>query len=477
VLECSFARTGFRFQDGRLARPCYSAYHSRCFCVGSPFSSRRQGQAGLSFPTVKCWGHFICEACTVRAVVQRELHHQDDWRLLCFERVRILDLVHYWSIGTHKQYQSKLMAIHKFEIDFGVPILRRTPLAAPPTSPAIPLMWAQEAYSLRLSPGRRDVGGTSLFVKFATVRQLRSAASHFFSWDTLVARPGAAILDEKKRVLHLQCRPTDDLASSLFAAGLGARLGEEAVPSVALLDRHVRALDAELRRLFLSARTAEERRELALAGFLNVLLWLAWLRSMEAFSLAWHDVTVLAPQDGARLDLAFGIGAVLLRLLPETKSSRTRCADVVCAYETLSGYALGRWATRARCYAYNGPATKIFCHANGTAWTSRYFREKYLYPSLRSQQAAGDALLRAFDSLSGPNSIPAKFWSLHCYRRGARTQVTRGGGVAAHRFRKATTDQVYEHGRWERKRSGERIDVIYREWTTRDRVKITFYCQ
>jgi hypothetical protein len=269
------------------------------------------------------------------------------------------------------------MAIHKFEIDFGVPILRRTPLAAPPTSPAIPLMWAQEAYSLRLSPGRRDVGGTSLFVKFATVRQLRSAASHFFSWDTLVARPGAAILDEKKRVLHLQCRPTDDLASSLFAAGLGARLGEEAVPSVALLDRHVRA----------------------------------------------------------------------------------------------------RWATRARCYAYNGPATKIFCHANGTAWTSRYFREKYLYPSLRSQQAAGDALLRAFDSLSGPNSIPAKFWSLHCYRRGARTQVTRGGGVAAHRFRKATTDQVYEHGRWERKRSGERIDVIYREWTTRDRVKITFYCQ
>jgi hypothetical protein len=134
-------------------------------------------------------------------------------------------------------------------------------------------------------------------------------------------------------------------------------------------------------------------------------------------------------------------------------------------------YYLGRWATRARCYAYNGSASKIFCHSkNGIAWTSRYFREKYLYPSLRSQQAAGDALLNAFASLAGSHSLAATFWC-------ARTQVTRGGRVSAYRFRKATIDQVYEHGRWERKRSGERIDVIYREWTTRDRVKITFYCQ
>lgn len=476
-MECTFARTGFPLPDGSLARPCQSAYHSQCFRVGVPFMSRRQHQAGLCFPTVKCWGHFICEACTVRAILGRELTGGPDWRLLCFERMRILDLVHYWSVGTHKQYQAKLMAIHRFEQEFGVAILQRSHLRSPPISPTIPLMWAQEAYSLRKSPGRSDVNGLPLFVKYPTIRQLRSAASQFFSWDTLISRPGQALLDEKKRVLHLPCRVTDDLSSSLFAAGLGTRLGDEAAPSIALLDRHVRTLEADLNRLFLNARTNAERREFALAGFLTLILWLAWLRSMEAISLKWCDVTVIAPQDGARVDLPIGLGAVLLGLLPETKTSRTRRADVVCAYETLSGYSLGRWATRARVYAYDGELSPIFIHPDGTPWTSRYFRERYLYPSLRSQQAAGDALLKAFDMLTGPNSIAAKFWSLHCMRRGARTQVTRGGRIASYRFMKASPDQVYEHGRWERKRSGEKIDVVYREWTIRDRVKITFYCQ
>jgi hypothetical protein len=111
--------------------------------------------------------------------------------------------------------------------------------------------------------------------------QLPLISSHGILW----CRPGAAILDEKKRVLHLDCRPTDDLASSLFAAGLGARLGEEAVPSVALLDRHVRALDAELNRLFLSARTPEERRELSLAGLISGLPRVGHPRSCEDYLL------------------------------------------------------------------------------------------------------------------------------------------------------------------------------------------------
>jgi hypothetical protein len=476
-MECTFARSGFPFSNGRMARPCRSAYHSTCFRVGIPFMSRRQNQAGLCFPTIKCWGHFICEACTVRAVLDRELHGESDWRLLCFERMRVLDLVHYWSVGTHKQYQTKLSAIRQFEDQYEVRILRRSKLVAPPTGPTIPLMWAQEAYSLRQSPGRKDVHGTSLFVKFQTVRQLRSAASQFYSWDTLVTHPGQAILDDKRRVLHLSCRPTDDLSSSLFATGLGTRLGHESVPSVALLDRHIRFLDAELDRLFRASRTNAERREFALAGFFTLILWLAWLRSMEAISLQWHDVTVIAPRDGGRVDLPVGIGAVLLRLLPETKTSRTLRADVVCAYETLSGYQLGRWATRAHVYAYEGDRSSIFQHQDGSLWTSRYYRERYLYPSLRTQQAAGDAFLKAFDANSGPNSIPAKFWSLHCTRRGARTQVTRGGSYLAYRFHKATPEQIYEHGRWERKRSGEKIDVMYREWTISDRIAITFYCQ
>lgn len=285
------------------------------------------------------------------------------------------------------------------------------------------------------------------------------------------------MLDEKKRVLYHKCRPTDDLGSSIFASGFATRIGQESTPSVALLDRHVRKIDADLTSRFWAARTRAARRELSKAGLLNTLLWLAWLRSMEAFSLKWADVQVIEPADGPSVDLPKGIGAVLLQLLPETKSSRTKKADVVCAYKTMSGYTLGRWISRARCYSKASDSELLFCHPNGRAWDSLYFRETYLYPGLRSQQAAGDPLLKAFDALTGPNSIAAKFWSLHCDRRGARTQSTRGGHVGGYYFSKATKDQVYEHARWERKRSGEQVDVIYREWTIRDRIKITLYCQ
>jgi hypothetical protein len=67
-LECTFATIGF---DG--LRPCRSAYHMECFQVGPPFTSRRKGGEGLCFPPVSDWSHFICEACAVRAVQNREL--------------------------------------------------------------------------------------------------------------------------------------------------------------------------------------------------------------------------------------------------------------------------------------------------------------------------------------------------------------------------------------------------------------------
>jgi hypothetical protein len=52
-----------------------------------------------------------------------------------------------------------------------------------------------------------------------------------------------------------------------------------------------------------------------------------------------------------------------------------------------------------------------------------YFRRTYLYPALETQRLAGDPDLVAFDGGPG-NSNPSTFWSLHCYRRAARTQVS-----------------------------------------------------
>jgi hypothetical protein len=82
-------------------------------------------------------------------------------------------------------------------------------------------------------------------------------------------------------------------------------------------------------------------------------------------------------------------------------------------------------------------------------------------------------MLRAFDGTPG-NTIDSKFWSVHhCFRRGARSQVSRGGNFGCHRFSKAYKTQVYEHGPWRRRRGSEEIDIIYRAWTFLEKLQIT----
>jgi hypothetical protein len=72
----------------------------------------------------------------------------------------------------------------------------------------------------------------------------------------------------------------------------------------------------------------------------------------------------------------------------------------------------------------------------------------------------------------GGGTLESKFWSMHFCRRGAHSHATRGGRYGLHRFRKATKDQIYEHGRWWLRRSSEIIDVLYREWTYLKRLQL-----
>ena len=101
--------------------------------------------------------------------------------------MRLLDMLAYWSKGTHTTYQSKLRVIRRFEARHDLKILRPTPLLRPPGGPDIQLMWCQEAYSLRPSTKRfdRDV---ALTLTFGTIRQLRSAASQYFAWDMMIVK-------------------------------------------------------------------------------------------------------------------------------------------------------------------------------------------------------------------------------------------------------------------------------------------------
>lgn len=441
-----------------------------------PFTSRRSRRQGLQCPPLQLWPNFICEACTVRAIVRRELHAPTDVGLLCLERMRVLDMMSYWTQSTHSTYQSKLNIIHRFEQHFDVDILTPTPLSRPPSGPEIPLMWCLEAYSTRASPRPKETG---IFVslQYNTIRQLRSAASQFWAWDTMVSSP-SSILTSDRRLLSQNCRPSDRLAMTLHASGLRARIGDEVRPSIALLDQHVRRMLYDLNASYQAARTPYQRRHFALAGFGTLLLWLGWLRSGELLSIHWPDIRVTEPVDGPTLALPNGCGAVQLYLKPETKSQRFKRADVIMAYKTLSGLALGKWYHRAVRYSYLNPhGSPVFCHLDGTAWTSLFFRQTFLYPSLHKQRLEGDPYLKPFDGSPGSlNSIESKFWSLHCFRRGARSHVSRGGRFGKHRLKKATRDQTYEHGRWRYRRSGEPIDVIYREWVPFDRIKITLYC-
>jgi hypothetical protein len=310
---------------------------------------------------------------------------------------------------------------------------------------------------------------------------MRSAVSQFLAWDMMVAHPSATYMDDRKRIVRLLVRPTDSLSSTLHASGMGARIGDEAKPLMALLDRHVRFLDHSLNARFLAATDFAVQRDLALAGLANCQFWCGWLRTSETFDTEWQDFQVVEPRDGPQVDLPVGCEFVGCRLQPETKSNRTSQPDCIMAYTTASGYSLGKWFHRARRCSHVGSvwsstASKVFITLDSTAWTSLSFPQKYLYPSLREQQRAGDSyLLRPFTG--GPaNSLEAKFWSLHCYCRGARSHVSHGGIYGHFRLKKATPDQVYEHARWRRKRSGESIDKIYRKWTICDQIKITLYC-
>jgi hypothetical protein len=69
-----------------------------------PFTSRRRDSEDLVFPKISMWPTFVCEACTVRGVSDRELTGPEDRKLLCFERMRLLDMAHSWAEGTHLLY-------------------------------------------------------------------------------------------------------------------------------------------------------------------------------------------------------------------------------------------------------------------------------------------------------------------------------------------------------------------------------------
>jgi hypothetical protein len=128
------------------------------------------------------------------------------------------------------------------------------------------------------------------------------------------AHPNTDFMDSHKHVIEQPCCPTNGLGYTLHTTGMGAWIGNQMRPSMALLDQHIRYLDQSLDQRYLATTNLLERNKLALAWFSNLLLWLGWLCSSESFGLTWSNLLVIESCNSATIDLPDGCGLVRCHL-------------------------------------------------------------------------------------------------------------------------------------------------------------------
>ena len=455
MLTCHFSHRGFPLGATR-AVPCLTRYHPGCFRLREPFYTRliKEGGLFLTPAMAAMMPIFICECCTVRKVLERELHlNHRDCGLLALERMRMLDTIHNWAPTTLSNYKGRIRQIQRFGETFRVPILATPLLESPPISEGISLMWAQQHYSLQ--PRQRErfkelAADDNGRVSFGSVRHIRSAASLHQAWIKMVRNPGRVILDPSDKPIVVEgCRATDDLSYKLMNTGMNRRLGSKPRQAAPLLDKHVRWMDCHFDMCYykvIKKKNKEGAREIATVALCNLLAWLGWLLGGKTFGLDWDGIELTLPSNGAALDLPRGVGALMLRLLEQTKSNRTHAADLPIAFQTYSGLSPGKWILRLhRAFAadtmdpswWQADKRPLLAHADGSRWTSSYFRQTYLLPLLHQQRMNRDKYLLQFKCLADA------FWSMHCYRSGGRSHVSVERPLC---WRKATNEEVNEHG-------------------------------
>lgn len=478
---CMFHSSGFTLSS-RQFRPCGSKYHAGCIRVGPPFTSRLiKGCRGLEYPSKMTAFPYICESCSVRAILQRELENSAaDLKLLSLERMRSIDMAHNWATSTMDGVSRHLAHLNLFGTHHGITICPPPLLQHPSTSPIIPILWAIEDYTLKLSTSKRVKHLPDATITYNSARHLQSAASAFFAWSSMLQFSDYMFMTTDHRIMgNDYISPTDLLIATFTNKGMKTRLGATTTPSVALQYHHVQYnLDFRCRQLQgLSPTDLLLRYDLVAACLTEILAWGGWLRASELFNLTVKDITVCLPENGARHNLPPGVGALFLKLLPTTKSSQFTTADVILASSFSSGLSpLFWWQQTLAILAtlgWNQPDSFVFRHTTGVAWDSAFFRHKHLYPLLRLQQLEGDHALSPFNDEPG-NTIADKFYSFHTYRRGGRTHVSRHRPMCRRAARKAEVD---EHGRWRSKgKVSADMATHYREWTVEDRIYITLLC-
>ena len=476
---CIFQHRGFTVKD-KAFPPCNVRYHAACITIGLPFRTRHfgRGTKGIQFPPCATNLPFICELCTVRTHLGREVdpYISSDTLLLSLERMRMIDAAHYWAPRTLENACRTLRRVEKFFLTYRLPTIHQQmqlpSLQHPPKDISIPIFWSMEHYTTFPS-SKREAPPT-----WNTGRSQRSALSVYSAWHAAFCSPTNSYKDNENRVMTvLSLSPSDNILSRMTAGGIGSRLGTESKPSQALSHNHIHWNQNHRHHQLTSKSSLHLHYEIVAAQCVELIAWLGWLRSSEIFNLKIEDVELVPPVEGAVYNLPPKVGAILLTLLPSTKSSRNRQVDVVIAWETSSGLKLGYWlsllfAIQKRLH-WGDPKSYLFRSNTNSPWTSVYFRSNHLYPLLHLQRLDGDATLRHINVTSSTD-IPYHFYSLHSYRRGAQGNLTRKRDGCQ---RRALPHEPNDHARWRIRNTGrEDMPTHYREPSIEDRIYLTLLC-
>jgi hypothetical protein len=154
--------------------------------VGKPFKTRLvRATLGLQYPPAMTHFPFICEACTVRAVLGRELTWMSgDIQLLMLERMRLIDMAHAWALSTLQGTSGYLGRLSNFGQKYGIYLFPKAPITQPPRLAVILLLWGVLEYTLQTS--RKTEEG----IKYNTSRSFQSAASTYHLWEKTIQFPG-----------------------------------------------------------------------------------------------------------------------------------------------------------------------------------------------------------------------------------------------------------------------------------------------
>ena len=421
---------------------------------------------------------FVCELCTVRANVGKELldFHNDHRFLISLERMRMIDMFNCWARNTLVNYKSALRSLTTFQSRFGLNILNpQTPIQSfsqPSTDPAIAFGWAVLYKSIL--PSAQAKGDT---VGFMSLRLLRSASVAYNTFVTALLQPQNHYRDRNNRLLQSNSiAPQENIASQLFLAGLAVRKGTESTKGKPLLHRHFIWNQRYRENLYQKCPNNTVKLEIVTAQCIELAGYQGFLRSSETTGLEGRDLFLVPPSKGLEFDLPPRVGMICFKLLPSTKTSRSAQADVVMAWATSGGLFPGLWFSRLlqllqlenRYHLHLPIFVHRIIHKN---WTTAEYVTHHLLPLLRLQQPTDPYLARFVDT--DPELCLSTQIRYHSLRLSGLTSATIGDGG----IRKCTEVEGKSKGRWrqDKKNSGDASER-YRQPPYKTRVVWQIMC-